>query len=72
MSDEQNNEATPADAQPSKELERNPWPRLPPPSDVEHVTMSGGLFGGFDVIRGEYIDRSRPRRGLLHRLLHGS
>ncbi len=68
MPDEQSNDTTPADAQPA-ERQRNPWPPLPPPSDVEHVTMSGGLFGGREVIRGEYIDRSKPRRGLLHRLL---
>jgi hypothetical protein len=45
---------------------------LPPTSDVEHVTLSGGLFGGFDVMRNEYIDKSRPRRGWLYRLLHRS
>lgn len=71
MSDEQS-DTIPADAEPAKEMGANPWPRLPPPSDVEHVTMSGGIFGGLDVIRGEYIDRSRTRRGLLYRLLHGS
>jgi hypothetical protein len=48
----------------------NLWPPLPEPSNVRHVTMSGGLFGGLDVIRAEYIDRSRPRRGWLYRLFH--
>ncbi len=71
MPHQQNNDATAKDAQPA-ERRRNPWPPLPPPSDVEHITMSGGIFGGLDVIRGEYIDRPKPPRGLLHRLLHGS
>jgi hypothetical protein len=31
------------------------------------VTLSGGLFGGLDVMRGEYIDRPKPRRNWLHR-----
>ncbi len=70
MPDEQDNDAPASDAQ-SVRLKRAPWPPLPPPSDVEHVTMSGGLFGGLSVMRGEYIDRSRPRRSWLHRLLHG-
>ena len=70
MPNEQN-DAMAAGAQPAPQ-QRNPWPPLPKPSDVPHVTMSGGLFGGLDVIRTEYIDRSRPRRGLLRRLLHGS
>jgi hypothetical protein len=60
-------DTTAADAQ-RAEPRRNPWPHRPEPFDVEHVTMSGGLFGGLDVIRGEYIDRSKPRRGLVHRL----
>jgi hypothetical protein len=70
MANEQNNDTTMADAQP---VERgHPWPPLPEPFDVEHVTMSGGLFGGLDVIRTERIDRSRPTRGLLHKLLRHS
>jgi hypothetical protein len=67
MPKEPDEDTTPADAQPA-EPRRNPWPPLPPPSDVEHVTLSGGLFGGFDVMRNEYIDRSNPRRGWLHKL----
>ncbi|HEY5044674.1 MAG TPA: hypothetical protein VII53_02335 [Solirubrobacteraceae bacterium] len=58
---------TPADTPPAKPA-GNPWPPLPEPFDVEHVTMSGGIFGGLDVIRGEYIDRPRPRRGWLRKL----
>jgi len=71
MPNEPDNDTTSADAQPAAP-QRTPWPPLPPPSDVPHITMSGGLFGGFDVIRSEYIDRSKPRRSWLYRLLHGA
>lgn len=71
MPDEQNNDTPAPDAQPAKQR-YNPWPPLPEPFDVEHVTMSGGIFGGLDVIRSEHIDRSRPPRGLLRRLLRHS
>jgi hypothetical protein len=72
MPKEPDNDTTPADAPPA-EPRRNPLPPLPPPSDdVEHVTLSGGLFGGFEVMRSEYIDRSKPRRNWLQRLLHGA
>jgi hypothetical protein len=60
-------DTTAADAVPA-EPQGTPWPPLPEPFDVEHVTISGGLFGGREVMRTEYIDRSKPRRGWLHRL----
>jgi hypothetical protein len=69
MPKEPDNDTTPPDAQPA-EPRRNPLPPLTP-SGVEHVTLSGGLFGGLDVIRYEYIDRSKPRRNRLHRFLRG-
>ena len=71
MSNEPHGHMATADAQSAKP-QHSPRPRLAEPFDVEHVTMSGGIFGGLDVIRGEYIDRSRPRRGWLHKLLRGS
>lgn len=71
MPNEPHDDMTTADAQPAKPRHKA-WPRLPEPFHVEHVTMSGGIFGGLDVIRGEYIDRSRPRRGWLYKLLRGS
>ncbi len=67
MPKEPDNDTTAADAAPA-EPQGTPWPPLPEPFDVPHVTMSGGLFGGFDVMRNEYIDRSNPRRGWLHKL----
>jgi hypothetical protein len=70
MPKEPDNDTTPADTQPA-ESRRNPLPPLTP-SGVEHVTLSGGLFGGLDVMRNEYIDKSKPRRNWLQRLLHGS
>jgi hypothetical protein len=70
MLDDQGNETTPANT-PIAKPAGDPWPPLPEPFDVRHITMSGGLFGGLDVIRSEYIDRSRPRRGWWYRLLHG-
>jgi hypothetical protein len=69
MSDEAHSEASATDPPPAGP-QGTRWPPLPEPFDVPHMTMSGGLFGGFDVIRSEYIDRSGPRRGRLYRLLH--
>ncbi len=66
MPDEQNDK-TVAGAQP-EDPQRVPWPPWPEPFDVPHVTMSGGLFGGLDVMRTEYIKPRPPRRGLLRRL----
>ncbi len=71
MPKEPDNDTIAADAQPA-EPQRTPWPPLPEPFDVPHVTISGGTFGGFEVMRSEYIDRSNPRRGILHRLFHHS
>jgi hypothetical protein len=73
MPNDSDDDTTAADAHPPEPPQRNPWPPLPEPFDVEHVTLSGGLFGGFDVMRTEYIDRSKPRRrNWLHRFLYGS
>jgi hypothetical protein len=69
MPDEHNDTTTAADeAQPVK----RPIKPMPPlkPSGVEHLTMTGGLFGGFDVVRSEYI-KPRPRRSWLSRLIRG-
>lgn len=52
MAKEPDSDTTPADAPPT-ESQRNPWPPLPEPFDVPHRTMSGGTFGGLDVIRTE-------------------
>jgi len=71
MPKEPDNDTTPADAAPA-ESERTPWPPLPEPFDVRHITITGGTLGGLDVMRSEYIDPSKPRRGWLHRLLYGS
>ncbi len=65
MPDKQN-DTTAENAQPVDQ-QRVPWPPLPEPFDVPHVTMSGGLFGGLDVMRTEYIKPRPPRRGLLRR-----
>lgn len=70
MPDEHDDTTTVArDAQPVKRAIK-PMPPLKP-SGVEHLTMTGGLFGGFDVVRGEYV-KPRPQRGWLGSFIHGS
>lgn len=71
MPKEPDNDTAPAYAAPA-EPQRSPWPPLPEPFDVRHITITGGLFGGLEVMRSEYIDPSKPRRNWLQRLLHGA